>query len=92
MRFRIGQRVRIVSADFHQSHVGREATAVSALAMHDGWPQCETYEIEIDGIPSPLGYDSWLAAPCNLAPATDCYDKADWRECVWQPPHMRETA
>lgn len=28
----------------------------------------------------------------QLAPATDCYDKSEWRECVWQPPHMRESA
>jgi len=29
-------------------------------------------------------FDSW-----QLEPATDCYDKTEWSECIWRPEHLR---
>ncbi len=92
--FRVGQRVRIVGPA-HSKVLGMETTVLAigvegasrGDAFYDGIRVASP-----DGGPSAFRGGIWVFRPRNLAPATDCYDKADWRECVWQPPHMRESA
>ena len=96
--FRVGQRVRIVGAEKYPRYIGMTATvtrhgyAYSALRP-DGGPEPSVF-VCIDGVGERRLEDgAWHNyGPDHLAPATDCYDKAEWRECAWQPPHMRETA
>ena len=92
--FRVGQRVRIVGGYRDLSFVGMQArvTVFDIRWTHEtGYVDCVCVDIDGLGQHRPDGH-RFAFLPEHLTPATDCYDKAEWRECAWQPPHMRETA
>lgn len=83
-KFRVGQRVRIVRCKNTPWANGLQATIVAKasvlIATH--------WRVAIDGHPGPF-YGGWETYEQNLEPATDCYDKTEWSECVWKPEHLR---
>lgn len=87
--FRVGQRVKLVRP-FHSENFGETGTIVALFApvkISGGLVNCElAWDTGTGSEWTPYSHTD------RLVPATDCYDKADWRECVWQPPHMRESA
>ena len=63
--FKVGDRVRVVSADgVALPCLGREATVIAVNC--DIWP----YRIMVDGVPSKAANGAWSADPHELAPLT----------------------
>ena len=61
--FKVGDRVRVVSADgVALPCLGREATVIAVNC--DIWP----YRIMVDGVPSKAANGAWSADPHELAP------------------------
>ena len=91
-RFYVGQRVRIVAAYTQRgiAEVGKEGviTGVRSGSEYRG-PAIYSLDISpfelIDGGTYGLGED-------QLEPATDSYDVVSWKDCVWQPEHLRAEA
>lgn len=99
--FRVGQRVRVVHSDFCPDLIGREGTVVGDLRLatrpsagiNIKWMG---YPVRLDGWAddtNPSTGNKYWPAPHKLSPIQPERNQVvSWRECVWQPPHMRESA
>ena len=90
-KFRVGQRVRVKYAEtIHgKRHVGKECV-VTQVERLPSWTWT-AYGLDV----SPIIHngEAWLGwADDQLEPATDCYDKTEWDQCVWKPEHLRVDA
>lgn len=91
-RFRIGQKVRIVSAEtaYGRSFVGREGFVVSMMSGCDLDTDRPRLGYGLDICPIERHDGTWMTwADWQLEPATDSYDVVSWQDCAWKPEHLR---
>lgn len=84
MRFKIGERARIVSASLHPILLGQEC-----IVWGYGLDEANKYLIEIKGFPPPVGKKSWSApdfALEKLKPAG--WEKTSWDSMPWKPKEL----
>ena len=62
MKFKAGDRVRVIGSRFYPQHIGTEATVVSF------WVEFGEYVIVVDGHPAPNLGGTWSTLPCHIAP------------------------
>lgn len=94
-KFYVGQRVRVVFARTAEGRlfVGKEATVTSVWygIGYDSRTLRHGYGLDI----RPVMHDgkAWIYwSDDQLEPATDSYDVVSWKDCVWQPEHLRAGA
>jgi len=86
--FYIGQRVRIVVAEWHPELIGKQATIVAG-ARYVFAVGGEAYGIAIDGVDSPAG-KGWLACPHHIAPLTPPHEAGQWSVIEALMPSLRD--
>lgn len=96
-RFFVGQRVRIKWSEAWPELTGQEGKIVGPSKKRPNDDPRSEWRVAPDvwgtEIAPPTATKSGKAfAPMSsqLEPITDCYDKAEWSDCVWRPDHMRE--
>lgn len=93
-RFYVGQRVRIKFCYFPvingdcsgmQGAITEKTVGMLHSEIVDAW------KVVIDGLSefTSRGHPR-LFTDSQLEPATDSYDKTEWKDCAWKPDHMRE--
>ena len=87
-RFYVGQRVRIVGRDYFgkgENPSGLEAVISQGPGSFLGPCTGRPYTWIVR---TTTGREIW-ANSSDLEPATDSYDVVSWKDCVWQPEHLR---
>lgn len=90
--FRVGQRVRLVAHRFPNGKVtiGTIGQVSGAGPWETGdWFGGRQFSSAADYLVYFSGAGDFAVLAYQIVPATDCYDKAEWKECPWVPPHLR---
>ena len=91
--FYIGQRVRVLHADYCPHALGAQATVMTGLYPEKG---AFGYGILVDGCPSGIPSGEWFSEPHCLAPISDSNQLSSWEAMkelnLWIPDEMRAGA
>lgn len=89
-KFKVGDRVRIVGADFDKTVIGTETTIVGYCAPRHAADGKEGWFVDLPtatGRFTPSGYR--CCQTYHLEPVYDGNERVSWSSCVWQPSSVR---
>lgn len=81
MKFKVGDRVRVIKAPNYPKYVGMVTTVVRVQLGHKS-----PYVLDLEPV---AGFREVIASARNLAPIYDGDAPSTWAKCVWKPAGVR---